>query len=225
MVKMSTSEPSTRSTRILQAASRLIVHYGFDKTTMDDIAREAGVSKGALYLEWPGKERLFDALIDFEMGRLLKDLQARMAGDPQGGSIARLYGHTLLVLKANPLISALYTRDSRVLGDFVRRQDARRYTERLLLSKEVIAQMQSAGLLRGDIRPEVLAYLLSIIALGFASIGSLIPAEEAPALDDVVEGLTAMVERGLGAGGGDSEAGKEAMGRMMELLMRQYERK
>ena len=35
--------------RVLQTASRLITRYGFEKTTMEDIARESGVSKGALY--------------------------------------------------------------------------------------------------------------------------------------------------------------------------------
>ena len=208
-----------RSTRILQAASRLMAYYGFDKTSMDDIAREAGVSKGALYLEWPGKDALFDALLNFEMGRLLADLRERVERDPQGGQLARLYGHTLLALKANPLIAALYTRDSRVLGDFVHRQDPRRYTERLLLGKDVIAGMQAAGQLRADIPPEVMAYLFAMIALGFASIGSLVPAGEAPPLETVVDGLAALVERGLGAGGG--EVGKEGWLKMIDKMREQ----
>lgn len=220
---MTPSELTQRSTRILQAASRLIAHYGFAKTTMDDIAREAGVSKGALYLEWSSKDQLFDALINFEMKRLLLDLRERMEGDPQGSLFSHLYGHTLLALKANPLIAALYTRDSRVLGDFIYRQDTRRYTDRLILGKDVAAQMQAAGLLRADIQPAVLTYLFSIIALGFASIGSLVPAAEAPALDEIVAGLTAVVERGMCVESENSPAGKEAMLKMIDLLMQQYE--
>ena len=45
-----------RERRILDAAVRLIAHYGYDKTTVGDIAHEAGVSKGAVYLHWPGKD-------------------------------------------------------------------------------------------------------------------------------------------------------------------------
>ena len=33
------------------------MHYGFDKTTMEDISREAGVSKGSLYLVWSSRLR------------------------------------------------------------------------------------------------------------------------------------------------------------------------
>ena len=39
-------EPKQRSIHILKTASRLMAHYGFDKTTMEDIAREAGVWRG-----------------------------------------------------------------------------------------------------------------------------------------------------------------------------------
>jgi len=41
---------SERPIRILNAAGRLVTRYGYDKTTMDEIAREAGVSKGACTL-------------------------------------------------------------------------------------------------------------------------------------------------------------------------------
>ena len=223
MVKHDLNPLAQRTQRILDAASRLIAHYGFDKTTMDDIAHEARVSKGALYLEWPGKDQLFDALINFEMQRVLIDLQRRMQQDPQGGLFSHLYGHTLVALKANPLILALYTRDSRILGDFIYRQDTRRYTERLLLGKDVVAGMQAAGMLRPELRPEVMVYLFSIVALGFAAIGSLIPPEETPPLEDVVNGVSAMVENGLCLPGQDSQVGKDAMMRMVELLIQQYD--
>lgn len=34
--------------RVLQVAGQLFLRYGFEKTTMDDIAREAGVAKATL---------------------------------------------------------------------------------------------------------------------------------------------------------------------------------
>ena len=57
-----------REQRILDAASRLIAHYGYDKTTVSDVAREAGVSKGAIYLHWKSKTALFEALLFRETG-------------------------------------------------------------------------------------------------------------------------------------------------------------
>ena len=68
------SRQAQRAERILEAASDLFAHYGYDKTTMEDIARAAGVSKGAIYLHFRGKEDLFDALIARESARKLAAL-------------------------------------------------------------------------------------------------------------------------------------------------------
>jgi AcrR family transcriptional regulator len=213
-----------RSLRILHAAARLIAHYGFDKTTMEEIAREAGVSKGALYLVWSSKDALFDALLAHEMRWLMEDLEARLRADPQGWTLAGLYRHTLLALLNNPLVAALYTRDSRILGDYIRRQDTQRYTQRLLLSGEGIRQMQFAGLLRDDIRPDVMAYVFSIIALGTLSIGGLVPG--APPVDETAEAITRLVQSGLEGPAARMEAGqtvtRQAIEAVLELMKEQY---
>jgi AcrR family transcriptional regulator len=211
-----------RRQRVLNTAGRLIERFGFDKTTMEEIAREAGVSKGALYLEWASKDELLDALLAHEMKRLLHDFLERTERDPEGGRIANLYTHALLALQSNPLMCALYTRDSRVLGDFVRRQDVGRYTSRLMFGKQTVKQMQSAGLLRADIRPQVLAYVFTIIALGFMSIGSLIPSKDAPPPEEVAAAMSKLVEGGLAGKGGDSAAGKQAMAQMARFVEEQY---
>ena len=157
------------------------------------------------------------------MKRLVLDLRGRVEADPQGGSLAALYGHTLLALQNNPLISALYTRDGRVLGDFVHRQDPQRYTRRLLMSKESIARMQAAGLLRSDIRPEVMAYLFSLIALGFMSIGGIIPAADSPPLAESAAAMSAVIQGGLALPGGESLVTRETTLKMLDFMLAQYD--
>jgi hypothetical protein len=41
-------DPAERANRILDAATRLLLRYGHDRTTIGDIAREAGVAKGSI---------------------------------------------------------------------------------------------------------------------------------------------------------------------------------
>ncbi|MCC6875463.1 MAG: TetR/AcrR family transcriptional regulator [Sandaracinaceae bacterium] len=53
---------STRRQQILDAAARLLLHYGPSKTTVSDIAREARVGVGSVYLEFESKDAIVAAL-------------------------------------------------------------------------------------------------------------------------------------------------------------------
>lgn len=218
-----TLRQQARKTRILTAAADLISRYGYDKTTVDDIAREAGVSKGAIYLHWASKEELFDELLKVEMQRTADDLWSRIEADPQGGLIGRIYGHAVLAMQANSLVRALYTRESRILGDYMARRGAERYTRRFLFSQEMIRQMQTAGLVRADLSPDVIAYLMAVIAYGFMGVESIVPEQAMPALDDIAAGLADAAERAFGAPGGDSAAGKRALAGLLDLIRQQYQ--
>lgn len=52
-----------RSEQLIEIAHQLFGRYGYERTTMDDIAREAGISKGAVYLHFKSKEELLIAAI------------------------------------------------------------------------------------------------------------------------------------------------------------------
>src|SRR6266540_7253755 len=55
-----------RAHRILDAAFTLILRWGYNKTIIDDIARQAGVAKGTIYLHWKTREELFTSLVHRE---------------------------------------------------------------------------------------------------------------------------------------------------------------
>ncbi|MGY5807183.1 TetR/AcrR family transcriptional regulator [Rhizobium sp. LEGMi198b] len=58
-----TQTATARQTEILDAALEVFVRYGFKKTSMDDLARAAGLSRQGLYLHFPSKETLFAAMV------------------------------------------------------------------------------------------------------------------------------------------------------------------
>lgn len=224
MIKTITQKRLERPTRILEAAARLMARYGYDKTTMEDIAREAGVSKGAIYLEWSSREDLFDDLFEHEMKKLILDVKSRIQSSIEEINVSNLYGITLSAMNSSRLISALYTRDGKILGDFVHRQDPNRYVHRLMLSKESITTLQQAGMLRSDLSADVLAYLFSLMALGVLSISSIIPEENAPPIEKTIDAISAMVQGGLVLPGTHGSILKETTLQMLDLMMSQYEK-
>lgn len=58
-------DPAKRQ-QILEGAKRVFMKMGFDAASMNDVTREAGVSKGTLYVYFTNKEELFSAMIEEE---------------------------------------------------------------------------------------------------------------------------------------------------------------
>jgi AcrR family transcriptional regulator len=52
-----------KTDRVLEAARRVFMRYGYRRVTMQEIAQEAGMSRPALYLIFPNKEEIFLAAI------------------------------------------------------------------------------------------------------------------------------------------------------------------
>lgn len=56
--------PIDRRRIVIDGARELFGRYGFEKTTVDDIARHTGIGKGSVYLEFKTKEDILIAIID-----------------------------------------------------------------------------------------------------------------------------------------------------------------
>ena len=53
-----------RRNRVLTAAAGVFARYGYQQTTIDQIAEAAGVAKGSVYLSFKSKEDLFYGLFE-----------------------------------------------------------------------------------------------------------------------------------------------------------------
>lgn len=61
---------------IVAAARKLILKHGYDRTTLGQVAAEAGVSKGLVSYYFCTKEELFRAVLESILSRLRRDLEA-----------------------------------------------------------------------------------------------------------------------------------------------------
>jgi len=66
---------------IIAAADRLLARYGYRRMTVDDIAREADIGKGTIYLHFPSKEAVILSVINRHIESTLEALR-KLAGGP-----------------------------------------------------------------------------------------------------------------------------------------------
>ena len=75
-VRVATDDP--RRSRVLEAALGVFLRYGFRKTSMDEVARAADLSRQGLYLQFATKEELFRATVEYALAGALASAAARL---------------------------------------------------------------------------------------------------------------------------------------------------
>lgn len=165
-----------RAQRILDAASTLILQSGYDKISIEEIAREADVGKGTLYLHWTTREALFTALILREKVAMAEDIKQQLACDPAGATLHNLLKYAALALLHRPLLGAILLRDREVFGKLVQREQSNTLSTEVLAGFTVYLQaLRDQGLVRADLSLHALVTLFSSIFLGFLLVRPLLP--------------------------------------------------
>lgn len=150
--------------RLLDAAERFLATTGLRKTTVDELARAAGISKGAFYLFFESKELLFLDALEREQARIHGAILARVAG-----AASKRQGFTAAVMEmyrgfvAKPWLLALAGEDYELL---LRRIPPERIAAHIELDDASTRRLQA---LMGEglgIEPELLSAVLRMLFLG-----------------------------------------------------------
>ena len=219
------SDNDDRREQILDAATAVIIRLGYDKTTMSDIADEAGVSRGTVYLYFKGKEALFEALVYREWMRYSETWLGFMETDPRGGTVGGYYRATLSAINRYPLLASIMRRDRRVIGNYMRKPDNLfAWMQSDSTTVNFIRALQAAGSIRPDLDPAITAHILEMLSYGQLMIEDFKPPDQIPPYDAVMEALGDMMDRMLTPeDGGNSEAGKAAVRRIVATARAQLE--
>jgi TetR/AcrR family transcriptional repressor of mexJK operon len=98
----------SKQAQILEAAGGLFLDQGFGATSMDAVARRAGVSKATLYAHFSGKEELFSAIIGGECGKQARLFEATASDGADLRQALMEIGHGFLTLLLSPKATAMY---------------------------------------------------------------------------------------------------------------------
>jgi AcrR family transcriptional regulator len=150
---------------VLAAARDAFARIGLERARVEDIARAAGISKGAFYLHFPSKEDAFREIVVRFLGALddharrRHELEERLARDASARPAEVLEAELAIdvelleLLWRNRQVVAMLDGASRttyrdLLGDLRGRM-------RALVARRILDR-QRAGALRGDVDPDVI---------------------------------------------------------------------
>ncbi|MHA6794609.1 TetR/AcrR family transcriptional regulator [Pseudonocardia bannensis] len=180
---------------LLEVAADLIARHGFAKTAVADVAEAAGIAKGSVYREFASKDELLAALLRTRSLRLIERVCEAVEADPDGSRLSAVYRHGLRALLDDPLLCALYTRDSRVLGALVRGHGPG--SPHPDWAGEIVLALRDAGLIRSDLPTDAVAHVLGVITTGMITIGGTAGTGPAPAVEGTFRVLTELIAGGL----------------------------
>ena len=225
---MAEAKPKNEARRqhILDLAQELFTHHGYDKTTMSDIAKAAGIGRGVLYLQFESKDAVFEALLMRAMLAYGRAWVQHVQADPKGGTLGGMYRAFLLALAGNPFMTLVIRQDPQLLGQYIRKPG------NMLTSlgsptvrADFMPAMHAVGAIRQDIDPSVGAYILDMLSIGLVMTPGLLPGVQPPPFEQLIETLGEMLDRLLlPEDGGNSEAGKALVRQAADEALKQYDK-
>ncbi len=151
---------------ILSAATRLFARFGFKKTSVDQIAKDAGVAKGTVYLAADTKEDLFYQAVHREVRAYTAEIAKLI--DPRKAADVMLAETTLAgiqYLEERPLVRDLIFGNHQILlPEWADRLDELRAVGRTNCA-EIIRLGIRQGVFRPDLDVDELSMLLEDMAI------------------------------------------------------------
>ena len=195
---------------LVKAAAKVFTRRGYEKASLDEVAEEAGFTKGAVYSNFKGKEDLFLATIDAHFEERLQSIKRVMQEEPDEQGTAHAAGMDFMdKLNRDPDYFALFFE----FWAYAQRNPAvkRKFLPRVQRFRSALAELFEAKSEAGLELPmpsEQLASMLIAMAAGVAMERELDP-KAVP--DDMYALILQFFFRGMLAESGDIHARDQAV--------------
>lgn len=150
---------------VLDAAERLFVRKGYNSTTVDEIATEAGLTKGAIYFHFADKNNVLMALIDRAEQRVIAPLIGKLtAGHQRPGDKLIVYLHYWAQVgieqRETMFLPILMSLEFTGTGDQIEKRLTRMYERIYEVLTAIIAKGHQDGSIRKQAAPREQAAIL-----------------------------------------------------------------
>jgi len=146
--------------RILSAAERVFARHGFFAARVTEIAKEAGVADGTIYLYFKNKDDLLISVFEHRMKQVNDDLREEIAKEPPEAQLRAFIRKYLQLVHDEPAAAEVLTIELRQSSKFMKEYDNPQFADFLRMLGGIIAAGQERGELDGTIPSHVAARMI-----------------------------------------------------------------
>jgi len=147
--------------QIIEAAIRVFARNGYYHSRVSDIAREAGIASGTIYLYFRTKDDILVTLFREKMAAWVEFVRREITGEAD--AVARLRKLVLLhfsVLEQHPDLAEVVQVELRQGHKFFRGASAHEVSAYFALIQSILEEGMAAGQIRGDVSAKIATKML-----------------------------------------------------------------
>ena len=142
--------------RIIEAATKVFAKNGFYQSKIAQIAKEAGVADGTIYIYFENKDDILISLFEEQMKVVLDNMALQVAKiDDPAEKLEKFASTHLGLIEMNKDMAEIIQVELRQSGKFMKEYKNERFMEYLDIIGDIIIEGQKSGLFKKDVIPGV----------------------------------------------------------------------
>src|SRR5512138_1003762 len=147
----------TKHQKIIQAAAKVFAEKGFYNSRVSEIAKEANVADGTIYLYFKNKDDILISLFEEEFGQIVENIRKELNEEKDALHKIRRFAFAHLSIVSNqPHLAEVLGVEVRQSSKFMKEYVNKPFIEYLNLIRSIIVEGQEKGLIRKDLTPGVM---------------------------------------------------------------------
>jgi len=145
-----------KHTKIISAAIKVFAKKGFFTARISDIAKEAKVADGTIYIYFNNKYDILLSIFEEEIGKIFDKTQKLLSDEEDPRRMLKIYTEQyLLAMKKNKNLGEVIHIELRQTNKLIKDYRNNKFSAYLDIVADIIRKGQNQGIFRSDIIPDV----------------------------------------------------------------------
>jgi TetR/AcrR family fatty acid metabolism transcriptional regulator len=153
---MKKNKNSDKYGRIIKAATKVFAKKGFYQAKVSEIAKEAKVADGTIYLYFENKDDILISLFEEQMKRVLENMRSAITNEPDAVKKVQKFAlNHLKLIEQNKDMAEIIQVELRQSSKFMKEYANEKFAQYLNLISEIIREGQIQGVFKQSILPGI----------------------------------------------------------------------